>query len=94
MVLRHGQQQIRIFRVELQFIDGISVTNKMSVKGRVLEDIRESKGAPPDAVHAGEAEDPDDAPAASSSQNRPPGLAVPAPGSPEGTNFSQRNITI
>ena len=44
----------------------------------------------PDAVHAGEAEDPDDAPAASSGQNRPAGLAVPAPGSP-GKQISRSN---
>ena len=35
MVLGHGQEQIWIFRVELEFIDGISVTHKMSVKSRV-----------------------------------------------------------
>ena len=87
MILWHGEQEIWIFRVELQFIDGIAVPHKMSVKGRVRRYPWE-RGAPPhhqpDAVHAGEAEDPDDAPAASSGQNRPAGITVPAPGSPRG----------
>ena len=38
----------------------------------------------PDAVHAGEAEDPDDSPAASSREDRSASLAVPAPGGPGG----------
>ena len=39
MVLGHGQQEIWIFRVELQFIDGISVTHKMSVKALVRRSL-------------------------------------------------------
>ena len=95
MVLGHGQQEIWIFRVELQFIDGISVTHKMSVKAWVRRYLsRYEMNLTPDAVHAGEAEDPDDSPAASSGQHGAASLTVPAPGCPGGEMCVSLTIQI
>ena len=71
--------------MKLQFIDGVSVAHKMSVKAWVKRYLsRYEMNLTPDAVHAGEAEDPDDSPAASSGEDRSASLAVPAPGGPGG----------